>query len=230
LQLADEAGERELVIFESTSDESVATLQLRDTTTIRYHDGRTHQRVVDHSLEPGEDAVLPLYALSNPTKVDDYCKIKILYNRGRNPVNYHFQSRQALLEFQQIVTGYQTVATFSSLPCSIIHRHNRRSFGKRDKRSDVIAEVQFWQPISKNSPNRRAPSIRTTSARSIQASIASEASETLTFQSDPITRKEIVVSFTSPPVLVFLGTGGPKHILLKVDSMLLFNAVSWSRS
>ena len=226
LPLTSEAGNRELIVYEATSKESSAILQLRDMTTLHHCDGHTDERIVDHTLDLDVDAVLPLYALSNnPTIHNEFCTIRVLHNRGKTPVDYQFRSREDALELQKIATGYQTVAEFPGLTCSLVHRDRRLPFITRDARKDVIAEVQLWQPLNRISADGRASSVRTTSTasslRSLQASIASEASDAVTWQSDWVSGRQAVVSFRSPPVLVLLGRSGCKHLLLKVDSRFL---------
>lgn len=177
-------------------------------------------------LDVDRNPVIPMYTLVQfqPNSWD----INVRYDEGGEPEIYPFRTKADALEFQVLVTGYSTAASFEGLHISVLHVPNIYMPGSSILKRfaslaelEAMGEVQLWQ--RRDPPSRATPagprSVASDSRRGSTSRADAPAGDAVSLQTDPVTRQGVyILDSLPPPALVIFIRGRTGEVtMLKVD-------------
>ncbi|KAK3368786.1 hypothetical protein B0H63DRAFT_81505 [Podospora didyma] len=178
-------GSRDIFVRRLSSDRG----PLIGVTERRYsNDGVVTVHSVEHFVDvrdPENYEILPLYARTPDINKTEWV-VEVAYSRGALRVAYPFRSRSDALRFQQLLTGYEVVACFEDVTCTVRHK---KPLTIRDPQYVGVGEIQLWRRPREVQQQQQNNGLAPLSPVSTGSSSSSSQQRTPTFATPPLLRR-----------------------------------------
>jgi len=146
------------------------------------------------------DKVLPLYTIAEGDRAE--WTIKVRYEEEERSRAYPFPTRDAVHQFQALLTGYVPICIFEDVELSLTYNVRHRL---RDGKYTGRGEVQFWRAESRRCVPRRTPASSPSTAASSTHSAAHRSIPTMrtaSIHTNPQTGSIVAESVAPEPLLL----------------------------